>query len=181
MSQIAERLARVERRLEATKARMAQRIQSAEEAVRRAEAALQAAQDRLARARAKVQTVKDQAGNLIDKQAAEVEQVRERAAQAKAAPPAGTVETGDGRTLPVSREAVETIANIIGRRRKGLLSPLEGEEAQTVLTALEKAAGGNIGETFTLTIRGRLTLLRFGVEEAGLSFVAVPRVAVVAP
>jgi hypothetical protein len=82
--------------------------------------------------------------------------------------PRATVTTETGEARPLSREAVEVVKAILGRKRRGTFSPLDGEPAQTLLKALDES--GNVGDTFTLTLKGRKSPIRFNVSEEGLVF-----------
>ncbi len=158
-----------EAQLAATKERMAQRIQKAEEAVRKA-------QERLAKVQA-------EAERLFAKRTEELERTKEAARKAeerhkeisskpaKNVAPAGTVETERGEVREISKAAVETITKILGRKRKGVLSPLDGAEAQAILSVLD--AGGSVGDIFEVRIRGRKTVFMFSVEADGLAFETV--------
>jgi hypothetical protein len=162
-------LTKKESQLAATKERMALRIQKAEEAVRKA-------QERLDKLR-------DEAERLIAKRSEELERTRESARKAaerhkeilskpvKTVAPAGTVETESGQVRAIDRSAVKTITNILGRKRKGILSPLDGAEAQAILSVLD--ADGSVGDIFEVRIKGRKSSLMFSVEADGLHFETV--------
>ena len=83
-------------------------------------------------------------------------------------PARATVETEDGEFRSLDKAAAETVRRVIGRKRQGLLSPLDGEEAQAILSAVE--AKGYVGDIFEVTLRG-ITVL-FVVEGDGLAFLA---------
>jgi hypothetical protein len=155
-------------RLEATKVRMAKREAAALESVRKAEEAIRKAQERLARAQAKVESVRQSAAALIAKR---TEEVRKAEGQlAKSSPPA-VVRTADGKAQPVTTQTVDLLKRLLGRKRKGFFSPEDGGDGETLLAALDSA--GPVGDSFTLSIRGRKTLIRFAVQPEGLRFETV--------
>lgn len=153
-------------RLEATKARCAARIVAAEEALKKA-------QERLKKAKA-------DAKELIAKRTEELSKAEERHEQSEAREQAkarvtakpvkayGTVETETGEVRPLSREQAEVVKAVVGRSRKGTLRPVDGEDGQALLSALDST--GNVGETFEVSLAGRKTVLVFSVEDDGLAF-----------
>jgi hypothetical protein len=169
VSRLNASLTKKEIQLAATRERTAQRIQRAEEAVRKA-------QERLNKVRA-------EAERLIAKRTEDLERTRETALKAeerhkkvlskpvKNVAPAATVETESGEIRHIDKTAVQTITKILGRKKKGVLCPLDGAEAQAVLSALD--ADGSVGDIFELRIRNRKSILMFSVEADGLHFETV--------
>jgi hypothetical protein len=169
VSRLNASLTKKEAKLTATKERMAQRLWNAEEAVRKA-------QERLAKVQA-------EAERLIAKRTEELERTKESTRKAeernkeisskpvKTIAPAGTVETETGELRYIDKAAVQTITHILGRKRKGVLSPLDGAEAQAILSVLD--SGGSVGDIFEVRIKGRKTVLMFSVEADGLHFETV--------
>ena len=82
--------------------------------------------------------------------------------------PKGTVETEDGRIVALDNVAIETVRRIIGRKDRGILSPLDGAEAQSLLGAVERRC--YVGEIFQITLRG--TSILFVIEDDGLAFLS---------
>jgi hypothetical protein len=176
-------------RLAATRERTRHSIELAERRLEEARLALERAQARLAKAEKKLIDTRAKSAYLVEKQQASVElaeqnhelagirekdrekKAAERAAKKAQLPPAGSVETEDGQVRNLDKAAVEVVKNTIGSRRKGVLSPLDGAEAQAVLTALDKT--GNVGETFEVKLKGRKTSLLFSVADDGLRFETV--------
>jgi hypothetical protein len=161
--------------LTAAEERTSKRVQRAEEAVAKAE-------ERLAKAKAQLKAAKQDGKKLVAEQAkrkAETATQLEKARQlvtrleaqekAKAIQPAGTVETDTGTVRPLSQEAAAVIKAHVGRRRAGVLKPLDGAEAQAVLNALD-ADGGHVGDIFEVTLKGRKGMVIFSVESEGLMF-----------
>jgi hypothetical protein len=169
VSRLSASFTKKEAQLATTKERMAERMRKAEEAVLKA-------QERLDK-------VRTEAERLTAKRTEELERTKEASCKAeerfaeisarppKTVTPAGTVETETGEVRPLSKAAVETIKRVIGRSRKGTLQPLDGAEAQAVLTSLD--AGGNVGDVFEVRIKGRKTVLMFSVEADGLRYETV--------
>jgi DNA repair exonuclease SbcCD ATPase subunit len=169
VSRLNTSLSKKEAQLTATKERMAQRLRNAEEAVRKA-------QERLAKVQA-------EAERLIAKRTEELERTKESTRKAeerykkifskpvKMVAPAGSVETVTGEVRNITKTSVQTITHILGRRRKGVLSPLDGAEAQAILSALD--SDGSVGDVFEVRIKGRKTTLMFSVEADGLHFETV--------
>lgn len=165
------------RKLAQVRERQAGLLQEAREAARRAEA-------ELARARAELAKVESETPHLVRLAELRVEAagVRRQLRQLRGVPTAagntnegeaaGTVETQAGETRPLSRAAALAVRAAIGRRRAGLLAPLDGEVAQGLLRALDE--GGHVGDRFSVRLGGKKGSLRFEVIPAGLSFRHAP-------
>lgn len=177
-----------EARLTATLNRTGVRISKAEDRALRAAERLSAAREALEKAKAKLEAVRKAAAELVAKQQAEAKDASERAAEAKvkanrmtptvkAGPVGGTVETETGTVRPISKAAATVITKLVGRKTKGTFQPLDGVEAQSILSALDKA--GNVGDIFTVQVKGRKTALMFSVEAEGLRFETVSTLATV--
>lgn len=163
------RLLKKNEQLQNTKDRYAERIRKAEEA--------------LVKAQQRLEKAKQDAERMIAKRTAEFERTQAQTIQAerkhtemlskpaKQTAAAGTVETEAGEVRQLNKQTVETIKKAIGRKRSGALSPLDGAEAQSVLSAID--ANGNVGDIFQVSIKGRKTALVFSVEEDGLHFETV--------
>jgi hypothetical protein len=180
-------LAAAQRNLARLDAALAKRVERAAQAAVREAARLAKAEEALQKATLRVERVRQQAADRAAKRADDAEgtqqrleqarnrvealrqQEQERAARPK--PSAGTLTTATGESRLVSREAIVVVRKALGRRRHGLLAPLDGSDAQAVLTALE--SGGHAGDSFTLAVKGRKGLLRFTVVADGLSFETV--------
>lgn len=101
---------------------------------------------------------------------------RRKSAKAKCA--TGNVHSF-GVNTPVSADAVKAVLDIIGDRKRGLLSPIDGAEAQAVLSALEPTGrtscndvgpDGMIRDTFSFTIDGSDTYILFTNQDDGLAW-----------
>jgi membrane protein involved in colicin uptake len=113
-----------------------------------------------------------------EKHAQKLAEVRARAAYkvrlAKEAARAATkrvrIRTEDGTERDVSPAAFQVVKKALKSRASGILSPLDGDEAQGVLRALDE--GGNVGDSFTLIVGAGVSQYRvkFLVEGEGLSF-----------
>jgi hypothetical protein len=174
-------------RLEATTALVAKRQQLAEDAVRRAEEGLRRAQERLDKAKAKQAKVREDGPALVARQTAELkaaeerhaarvtrEQEKAKKAAAKASKPAagaGSVSNPAGGGWTVAKAAVDAVKKHIGRKKSGILAPLDGEAAQAILSAIDPQ--GKLGDSFTLAVKGRKSVLRFAVVAEGLRFETV--------
>lgn len=174
-------------KLSIVKERQAKALERARIAVEKARAALEKAEARVARVEAEtphkirlaelaieMQEHRDALKTLRPerpaKTPAQKKAAQENTATTKATKaPQATLTTEDGTTREVSKEAVVVIKAVIGRQRKGILSPLDGEEAQKVLSALDRT--GNVGDRFVVSIRGRKAL-KFTVVSEGLKFEA---------
>jgi hypothetical protein len=164
---------RAERRVELARAR----LKAAAEAAANAERELEAAEAGLSEVNGRVQAVLVAAAPPKanpPKVAAQVATpTANRIRQARAGAPSSslhnTVTTEDGKVRELSMDAAARVKAVIGRRKEGLLEPLDGEEAQAVLTALDY--GGHVGDVFTVTVGRRR--VRFTVEECGLAFAEV--------
>src|SRR5262245_23437451 len=82
--------------------------------------------------------------------------------------PRATVETEDGKVRSLDGVAIETVRRLVGRKKAGVFSPLDGCEAQAILSAVE--ANGYVGDIFEVRLRG-LSIL-FVVQDDGLAFLA---------
>ncbi len=80
--------------------------------------------------------------------------------------PKAAVETEDGRMLSLDKSAVETVRRNVGRKQQGVLSPLDGHEAQSLLAAVERHR--HVGDIFQVNLRG-FTILCL-IEADGLAF-----------
>lgn len=179
-------------RLEATQERMKARQEKTQARVAKLEEQLQRMKERIAEAKKKVKSVEEYSVALKTKQAAELkaaedfhavtlkreqERAKVKAKQGKGTtpPPAGTVETEDGRKANLSKDTVETIKTVLGKRRKGVLEPLNGTDAEKILDAVIRDMGINPTakwdglDIFTVRFTGRKTII-FSVEESGLAF-----------
>jgi hypothetical protein len=157
------------------KERLAKSLAKAEESLRKAEERLTKAKERLARIQAETPH-KLRLAEL----AVEVGEHRDALKKLRPAPkeappqaakkgaPAGSVTTECGELRELTKEAVGVIKTVIGRKRKGILAPLDGAEAQSLLTALDEK--GNVGDSFTVTLKGRKSALQFTVVAEGLEF-----------
>lgn len=151
-------------------------VKAAKEALARAEEAERRAREEVERARAEVARA-ERAGQLkvrLARLEAEAEQVRAAirelapAGNSNAAGGAGTVTAEDGEVRELSKEAVATVKRLVGRRRKGIFSPLESDEAVALLTALDEK--GVVGDRVVVKLAGWKGELRLWVEAEGLRF-----------
>jgi hypothetical protein len=152
--------------------------QAAARAVERCEAklcklreALAAAEEQLSAAEAEAARVQHTIQAVLDA-AAQYKPAAKSKAKPISAPTmraAAQVTTDRGEVRPLSREVARKVREVIGRRKSGLLEPLDGEDAQAVLTALDE--GGNVGDVFTVAIGHRR--VRFEVRQEGLFFQTV--------
>lgn len=168
-------------RLVIVREQSAKRLARAEQSVARSTEALAKAKARLERCQARLSQVKAEAPHRVAIAEMSVKLAEHREAlkalkpakqepkakaakqvTEKAAAPAGTVTTETGETRPVSKEAVALVKKHIGKKQKGLFTPLDGEPATLILDALD--AGRNVGDTFTLSIKGRKSAIKFTLD-----------------
>lgn len=175
-------------RLDKTRQRNAAKLNKANDKVGRLEQQLAKLQAKLEDAKQSLKQEGQKADELVAKQSAALAKSQERHEQAlerqrqkaqrdalSASRNAGKVESEDGRVHQIDRQACETIRGIIGRSKSGLLSPLDGAEAQAILSILD-AQAGNVGETFEVHFRGRKASLLFTIKPSGLLFLTVNNV-----
>jgi hypothetical protein len=163
-------LAKRKERQAASATREALRQERAQDAVRKAQERLervrQKAQERAAKHAAAVRATEERLQGARLRAESLRQQEQERAARPK--PSAGTLTTATGESRSVSREAIVVVRKALGRRRHGLLAPLDGGPAQSVLEALD--SNGNVGDAFSLSIKGRKSVIKFVVTAEGLTF-----------
>ena len=164
------------RKLTLVRERQAALVAEAKAAVARAEAELARAKDhlakieletpcllRLAEIRVEAAAVKRQLRQLRGEAGPKAGNTNEGAPEA-----AGTVETADGQTRELTKAAALVVRAAVGRRKSGLLAPLDGEVAQGLLSAIDQ--GGGVGDSFVVRLAGRRGALRFEVVAEGLRF-----------
>ncbi len=170
-------------RLDATKLRVATRLEKAEISLLKAKDSLARAEERIRRRTAKLEALRVEGPKLIAKQEGELAKateraklIREKAERVPVAPtarpsvPAGTVETEQGIVFSLDKATIDGIKKVLGRKRKGVLRPLDGEPAQAILSVLDAAITGDLGDTFQVQIKGRKGIVVFSVEAEGLAF-----------
>lgn len=165
-------------RLAASEERMHKRVMAADTAIVAAERALARAQERLERARAKAEAVRQERNRLLAKQADQLAVAEERHTAAvlreetraskpvRVVAPVGTVKTEDGRTLTLSKGQVGAIRSAVGRKRKGIVA-----DAEDLLDTIDN--GDSVGDTFTVTLKGRKTVIVFTIADEELMFATV--------
>jgi hypothetical protein len=156
--------------LESAQARTQRTVERAEAKVKKLREALAAAEEQLRVAEAEATRVQQTIQAVLD--AAAAYRLASPKAKAVVAPPmkaAAQVTTDAGEVRPLSPEVARKVRQVIGRRQSGVLEPLDGEDAQAILTALDE--GGNVGDVFTVAIGRRK--VQFSVEEEGLRFQTV--------
>src|SRR5262245_9226555 len=158
------------------KERQAKALAKAEESLRKAEERLTKAKERLRRIQAETPhklRLAELAVEVAEHRDA-LKKLRPPKPQEEAPPRAakkGSVTTQSGEVRELSREAVRVVRTVLGRKRKGILAPLDGAEAQSLLSALDEK--GNVGDSFTVTLKGRKAALQFTVVAEGLEFLSL--------
>lgn len=145
-----------------------------DQAIAKAEAAVKAAQEKLDKAKERLAKLRAEAPHQIRLAKLKEEAEKERAALRELRGPATVkADAGASPTKELTPKQVKVVRSTIGRRSKGVLKPLEGKEAQAVLTALDE--GGNVGDSFTVTLPGRKPVrVHFEVTADGLAFNKLP-------
>lgn len=165
-----------------------EKARAAEEAVREAQKAASQAVAELVRAQVEVEVLEERTRGeeRLEKAREKAHQEKAEALKKERARCKERLEKAKARTKKVSLrtswavpgdepaevppEQWATVKRILRGRYEGLLSPLDGDEAVAVLSALD--VGGNVSDKFTLTVGVGAGTYRvhFEVREEGLAF-----------
>jgi chromosome segregation ATPase len=171
-------------RLEATKDRVNNRIVAATLGRQKAEKAIQVAQERLEKAKAKLEQTKADGEALVAKQTDELSAAKAKHADAvrreqekqtrtttkRQTKPAGTVEAQDGKVHALSASTVATLKEVLGRRRKGVLTTKSGDEGKVIDAIAKDIEPDLLGDVFQVQLRGRTSTILFAIEKGEVTF-----------
>lgn len=147
--------------------------EAAEQSEARLGERLAKAQLALDRARRQVERIRDQIGDAKlrheSRVAAAQASIEEESRRAKSAGVVTVLVPNGIEDRQLDRSAAEVVKRLIGRKRVGIFSPLDGQEAQELLTAIDRVCG-NVGDSFDLQLTGRKGAIHFDVVSDGLKF-----------